>query len=252
MENFKTFYNEKKPILGTKNAFEYFWQQPFESSLNHIYRKRDYYITSDRAGYDSFNFNELSTMLDTENIKRLHECTLKIPLNKYTENHVNDAFNNYLKGKSTLGVSHRSTDYTNLKEHGHYIQPTVKDLILEVRKLYKLEQFEQIFISSDDYLKIEEFKKNIGIDVPVVSSERSLVNSNFYVRKYNQNEDLITETSAERENDLYLFGLEYLTDIYLLSKCDYFIGGFTSGSAAILVLNNNKFKYKYLFDYGRY
>jgi hypothetical protein len=251
-KNFKTFYNEKNSILGTKNAFEYYWQQPIESNLKHIYKKRNYYITNDRSDYGKFNFNELNTMLDSDNLKRLHKCALKIPLNKHTDNHIKDTFKNLLKGMNTIGVSHRSTDYTNLQQVGHYVQPTINDLILEVRKFYKLEQFEQIFISSDDYLAIEEFKQNIGLDVPVVSSKRSLVNSNFYGRKYNKNKDLITETSAERENDLYLFGLEYLTDVYLLSKCEYFIGGFTSGSAAVLVLNNDKFKFKYLFNLGRY
>ena len=29
--------------------------------------------------------------------------------------------------------------------------------------------------------------------------------------------EFITKTKANRENDIYLFGLEYLTDVYLLS-----------------------------------
>tara|TARA_B100000427_G_C15518280_1_gene599165 strand:- start:233 stop:1288 length:1056 start_codon:yes stop_codon:yes gene_type:complete len=249
---FKTHYNEKKAILGTTNAFEYYWNQPSEYDLDYVYKKMEYYISDDRCDEESFNFYDIETLLDKINLKKMHAASKTIMLNDFTQNYVEKIYKSLINNKETLGVFHRSTDYIKIKPKDHYIQPTIDQLVEKTKEFYNTKEFEQIFISSDDNAYIEDFKSKINLDLDIVNAERSLINNTKNRRSYDKKSEFITKTKANRENDIYLFGLEYLTDVYLLSKCKYFIGGFTSGTAAMFVMNNNSFEDKFLFDLGRY
>lgn len=251
-QNFKTEYNEKKAINGTKNAFEYYWNQPLDKSLKKVYRSKNYYITPDRPDEKKLNFYDLDTLLDEECLNKFYLSSQRIQLNQTTQSHINNIYKSLLENKITLGIQHRSTDYEILKPKDHYIQPTIDELVEQAQILYETKNFEQIFISSDDKKAIDEFIIKINIDVPVKFTNRSLINSEENPREYNNNSKIIAKSKANRKNDKYLFGLEYLTDIYLLSKSNYFIGGFNSGTAAIIVLNNKNFDYQYIFNLGKY
>lgn len=251
-QNFKTHYNEKNKVLGTKNAFEYYWEQPSNYDLDFVYKNMRYLICDDRYDEEIFNFYDIETLFERDNIKQLNIASKLIPLNKTTQNYLDNEYSSIIKNIDTLGIFHRSTDYVKIKPKDHYIQPTIDQLIAKTQEFYKSKKFDQIFISSDDNSAIEDFKEKINLDLNIVHAERSLVNSDKNERTYDKKTVFITKTKANRQNDTYLFGLEYLTDIYLLSQCKYFIGGFTSGTAAMFVLNNNKFEDKFIFDLGRY
>ena len=62
---------------------------------------------------------------------------------------------------------------------------------------------------------------------------------------------LISNVRIERENDYFLQGKEYLTQIVLLSMCNSLITARTSGSIAVMMLANN-FENVYAFDLGKY
>ena len=57
--------------------------------------------------------------------------------------------------------------------------------------------------------------------------------------------------STGRKDDKYIQGMEYLRDIYLLSKCQCLIGGINGGSAGALIMGNN-YEYSYFWYKGRY
>ena len=251
-ENFKTHYNEKQKVLGTKNAFEYYWKQPSNYDLDFVYKNMNYLISDDRYDEEIFNFYDIATLFESDHIKQLNKASKLIPLNKTSQNYLENKYQTIIKNIDTLGIFHRSTDYVKIKPKDHYIQPTIDELIDKTHEFHKSKKFNQIFISSDDSSAIEDFKYKLNLDLNIVHAERSLVNSDKNERKYDKKSAFITKTKANRQNDTYLFGLEYLTDIYLLSQCKYFIGGFTSGTAAMFVLNNNRFDDKFIFDLGRY
>ena len=250
-KNFKTHYNEKNKVLGTKNAFEYYWEQPSNYDLDFVYKNMNYFITDDRYDEVIFNFYDIATLFDNDHIKQLNAASKLIPLNKTSQNYLENKYKTIIKNIDTLGIFHRSTDYIK-KNQKRCILTNSDQLIAKTHEFYKSKKFDQIFISSDDNSAIDHFKDKINLDLNIVHAERSLVNSATNERTFDKNSAFITKTKSNRKNDTYLFGLEYLTDIYLLSKCKYFIGGFTSGTAAMFVLNNNKFEDKFIFDLGRY
>lgn len=61
----------------------------------------------------------------------------------------------------------------------------------------------------------------------------------------------INDHSIERENDHFLQGKEYLTEVVLLSMCNSFITAFCAGAASAMMLANN-FENTYAFNLGVY
>ena len=51
--------------------------------------------------------------------------------------------------------------------------------------------------------------------------------------------------------DAYQEGMDYLVTIVTLSKCNCFVGGHTSGTVGVILMNE-KFDYQYIFDLGLY
>ncbi len=62
----------------------------------------------------------------------------------------------------------------------------------------------------------------------------------------------LSDVSFDRENDTYLKGMEYLSSIIILTKCNSFIGGLTAGTYAVNYLNNKGFDHTYFFYTGTY
>jgi hypothetical protein len=57
--------------------------------------------------------------------------------------------------------------------------------------------------------------------------------------------------SIDRKNDNYHKGLEYLTTIYMLSKCNALIAGQCGGTTGAVLLSKNH-EFSYLWDLGYY
>jgi hypothetical protein len=54
------------------------------------------------------------------------------------------------------------------------------------------------------------------------------------------------------ENKNYKNGLDYLTEIWLLSQCDFIIGSPNGGFNGAFILKENSFNDSYIFDLGKY
>jgi hypothetical protein len=54
------------------------------------------------------------------------------------------------------------------------------------------------------------------------------------------------------ENEIYNRGIEYLSSIYLLSRCDALIGGNCGGSISALLMNGGKYEFTEIFNLGLY
>ncbi len=167
-------------------------------------------------------------------------------LNDKTQRYVDNEYNSLLKDKRVLGVLCRGTDYVQKQPFGHPIQPTVEDVIALSKEKIKELKLEHIYLATEEKRIVEQFKS--------VFPNRIIVNKRTYYDEifYNNNLTDIYQVQFERENDIYLKGLEYLSSIYLLSKCDTLIAGNCGGSTSALYLNDGNYKYWKLFDLGFY
>lgn len=146
-----------------------------------------------------------------------------------------------IKGK-ILGVSYRGTDFKTLKPKGHPIQPSVEELMEKVEEF--MNEYEYIYITSDEKKVIEQFKQRYPRRV--LAMDREYYDS-FYSYK---DVKWVTQVSFERENDTYLKGIEYFTSVYLLAQCDALVGGLHGATRAAMIMKDVDYSQVFIFNKG--
>lgn len=157
--------------------------------------------------------------------------------------YINKQYELYLGGKedSTIGVICRGTDYITLKPFMHPRQPKAEDLYNRIDILLNENKYKYIYLVTEDNEIYEKFKDKYKEKVISVPQDRiSLKEKKF-----------LFDVIKENKMDTYSRNLDYLTSIYLLSKCRALVGGRSSGTVAAMVLSDG-FSDIYLWNQGRY
>ena len=131
--------------------------------------------------------------------------------------------------KNVLGVLVRGTDYISKKRRNHPIQPKVEIVIKDVKIMDKRNNYNYIFITTeDDIIRnkfIKEFYKKIKFN-----KYKKNINYNYKSKKllgYNKN---------IKGNIEYM--KIYLINIIILSKCIDIITVRTSGTVGVFIISN--------------
>lgn len=241
MKNYENMYQQNKK----DNAWEYFFEQPCNISLNDAYRSKNVILAADIILEERPNDTN-DFYYDEHNRKSWHLlCKEYIRVNPNVNQYVDeikaelfDDFDN----QKVLGVLCRGTDYTSLKPKFHPIQPSAKQLIQRIRELKELYCIDKIFLVTEDENILEEFKCEFASEVLKFLDTKRFNGS--------EQEYLINTMNREKVNTKQQ-GIDYLAQILLLSKCNYFIGGRTSGSVGVALFTEG-FEYEEYFDLGRY
>lgn len=174
-----------------------------------------------------------------------------VRLNPETKAYVEKEYNSLLvsdggKKRKVLGVICRGTDYVKQKPSGHPVQPSVEQVIERAKVLLEQYHLESIYLATEEYAIYEKFGKAFpGL---IIVNQRQ-----YYDDKYKAYDlSSIYQVQFDRENDIYLKGLEYLSSLQLLSRCDVLLGGNCGGARAALYMNNLKYQYVELFNLGLY
>lgn len=242
MKNYPNTYLEEHEI-GFKNAWELFFEQVCDKNLDDVL-KNEKYILSEDKNIDLRYTPRLNGVYQ----KRAYWFWCKmyqkyVVFNEEVQSYCDDEYEMILSGKSerTLGVLVRGTDYLYAK--GHAIQPSLQEVIKKVDEvLQSNHNFEYIYLATDEKKTEIEFKK--------VFKDKVLVNKRTYFDGYDFSTMLIGEIKMDRENDKFLRGLEYLSSLNLLSKCDGLCSGLSGGTFAAFYMNQGKYRYKYFWDLG--
>lgn len=160
------------------------------------------------------------------------------------QEYIDEECERILQNKGTvLGVIVRGTDYSQLKPALHPIQPSIEIVLERAEKLLKDKHWDYIYLATEEEENVKKFQEKFP--------GRILLNNRCYYDGDYTNK-YICETKNERKNDEYLRNLEYLSSMYILSKCDMLIGGMCGGSQAALLMRQNEYEYLHLFDLGNY
>ena len=144
------------------------------------------------------------------------------------------------KSERILGVLARGTDYTGVKPYNHAIQPDAEMLTSVINEYCTKYHCNKIYIATED-AGILEYMKGIFGDRLLYTNQRRIKNISGYL---NENKDFAERDSLEK-------GIEYLTSIYLLSRCNGIIAGRTSGTVGACIMANN-YEFRYFFALGSY
>lgn len=174
-----------------------------------------------------------------------------VRLNEPTSQYVEKEYNNLFfdengQKKSVLGVICRGTDYVKQKPSGHPIQPPVEQVIERAKVLLAQYRLDYLYLATEEYAIYEKFEKAFpGL---IIVNQRQYYDEIFNTRDMSY----IYQVQFDRENDIYLKGLEYLSSLQLLSRCNVLLGGNCGGACAALYMNNMRYKHTELFNLGVY
>lgn len=243
MLNYPVYNSLPYPINGTMNAWEYFWQQPSQYTLDEVYRSRNV-ILSKQNWFSQYDMGyELSHYEDKELIKKFFQLAATVPLNSKIENIINQKSKEIFKNKKDiLGIAFRFGGHSKkhfAKATGHPVQPDIEEMI-KLAKIY-LDKWDMqyIFLTSDTEEAVQAFKKIFKDKLIVLKRERfsELLKKGEINNLYSQ-------------ENLYQTSLNYLTEMILLSRCDCLIGSINSGLRYAVIQNNCKYKNVKILDYG--
>lgn len=243
MQTNKNTYLEENQV-GKTNAWEFYFQQAGNLTVDDCARYENVYVGTGKGMPFSpcpsvgwMNHHRKIRMWQEFAKKYLH---LKADVLAYCEQ---DARRMFDINDVVVGVKCRGTDYNPESAKGHPIQPKVDQVIQKTHWVMKKYGCNKVYLSTEDKKIVEVFKKEFG--------EKLLVSESFRVNYDISQESCVSLYSTNRDNDKFLQGLEYVRDIYLLTKCTCLIGGINGGSAAALIMGE-KYKYTNFWYLGRY
>lgn len=236
MQNYRNQYLEEDKI-GIENAWKYYYEPLSDSSLEEVYSSKHVVLGYDDSCYKG----DYEKKYD---IKRMSELYNKyVHYNKNTILEIEKEYERQIDAhKTTLGVLYRGSDMSALKLKNHPIQPTVDEMKKMIYQYMKEWKCERIFLSTEDAVAAAEFKAEFGDIISFTDQKRFDHTGSAW----------LANISFARENDKYLRGLEYITTIELLARCDCLLAGICAGSVCAQIMNGGKYKHIRMIDKGEY
>lgn len=218
-------YHVERMVNGTNNAWEYFFMQPENLTLNEIKNKRNVLL----SGWKLFEKNH-DGAISNEHLK----------FQPYILSIVENYWNKNFKNKKVLGVFIRGTDYVSLKPKGHSVQPSINSVQNKITEYNQKYNFDKIYVVTEDY----DYYKILSA---AFAGKVCSFGDNF-IKDYKGNDYL----SESFKDDPYERGLNYLIRIILLSKCEYTICSKASGSEFAEFIRKESPVDEYWFELGVY
>ncbi|MDR0579159.1 MAG: hypothetical protein LBG21_00950 [Campylobacteraceae bacterium] len=243
LKNIKNLYSD-----GKSNAWELFFEQPMGYDLDDIAASKNIILSSLERIHETYsmNVNEIYYNQYKDKFLVFKDIYKKyIKANQSSLEYIQTDFNAVFQhGRRVLGVLCRGTDYTLKKPKGHPIQPETIDIIKKAKEIIKKYNCSHIYLATEDESVYELFKSYFR-DILLTNRQKRFTNEELKDVRY------LAQINRDREDDKYLTALEYLSSINILSKCNCFMGGRTSGTAGVYFMSDG-FEYDYTWDIGVY
>jgi len=232
-------------VLHKENAWEYYFEQPCHYNLLSIKNSKNIIKGNGSLSIDRLI---LDCYVETNDeyfpyIKKIFKQYIRF--NNSTLDYIENEYKAVLKDKNNvLGVLCRGTDYTLLKPEGHPVQPEPEKVIKKAKEVMANKKLNYIYLATEDQDIYELFQKEFGDNLLINKQDR-------FTKRELTKDQFLYQIKHNRENDKFLLGLEYLSSMYLLSKCHSFIGGRTRGTTGVLLMTDG-FDYHYVWNLSIY
>lgn len=246
MKNYSSQYLEPQ-MLHKENAWEYFFKQPCDISLESISKSKNIVLakkdSSPNSKHFMGNFYENDSWIN--HFSRLFSKYIKLEAS--LQDKMFQSYTNTIEGKRVVGVLCRGTDYVTKKPSGHPIPPTPEQVIIKTRKVMSDFHCNYVFLATEDKDILDSFIEAFG-DALLYNKQDRISSSEVNTNEFLAAIRLKTNSTVEQRKKM---GVQYYEAIYLLSKCNCFISSRCGGAKGVLLMNN-KFEYKFIFNLGMY
>lgn len=240
MKHYPTLYSENRAVNGTKNAWNYYFEDVSKYSLHEAYSSKNFVLgdyiyhreyvkkycgkyglpTPEAVAY-LFPIIDKHMIIRTDILNMMESDRLSL-LYRWggTENDV-------------IAVHYRGTDMKRTDLNMHYQPADVDDYIDAVQQIIDEIGIKRVFLATDEEGVLERFKDKFGKDVITYDAFRA-----------DQEDELIGlhDSAITRKDHKYLLGYEVLRDAYTLSKGEALVCGYSNVSNVAILWNNNRYK----------
>ena len=241
LKSYKNIFNGFKVNLSSENPWEIFFYQPFGYSLNNVLmkgKKIQYYACNSMTSPNySIFFNKI--LMDFFHNLALKYIPVKIKILLESELIRKNLFK---KSKNVLGILMRGTDYISRKPRSHPIPPTTDIAIKDIREMDDKNNYDWLFISTEDDLIREIFVKQLGSKLKYYIYNKK-INYNYKKKK------LLAYNKNIKGNINFI--KVYLLNMIILSKCIDIICAMTSGSLGVFIFTKG-FRNSKVYNIGFY
>lgn len=242
MQNYENTYLYRNEV-GKVNSWEYYFEPVSSISIEDAYHSKDV-ILSDGGIPKVIPEGTINSLMNDGGVmdawRTLYRKYIRLKPNVKAQMDAERAML-IQPGERILGVICRGTDYTKFKPVGHWVQPAVSVIIEKAKKCLDEWDCDKIFLATEDFDVYEQFQREFP--------DKVIVNSKQWVQ-YDGKQG-INNYGSNRKNDKMLQGLEYLTTIYILSKCNCLIGGRAGGTVGAVIMSQG-YENEYFWDLGKY
>ena len=159
------------------------------------------------------------------------------------KNYLEKEYNAVLKGKGTiLGIKLRGTDYVQQKPYNHPVQPSSKEIIDYIKTMSANLKWDYIYLATEEKAIEDEF--TLAFPGKILINQRHYYDGDYSNRVLSDEQVNIGGTFNQ--------DLEYLSSIYLLSKCDMLVSGMSGGTEAAMIMKEGDYTHLYIFEKGNY
>lgn len=225
------------------NPWELFFEQPYRYKLEEVlkYAKNIIYIKCDENIYRPderiiYYNNDLIKFWSHLGKKYI---PIKYEIQKESNIIIQKLFNN---SNNVLGVKIRGTDYIKLKLKFHPIPPSLDLAIEGVKYLNFKNNYDWIFISSEDNIIKERFIKEFKNKIRFLNPKTKI--------NYNSTGDDYLIKSKDVSGNIE-YAKNYVMNIYILSKCTDIVMSRGSGGVGVILFTDG-FRNSVFYNLGEY
>lgn len=250
MENYATMYDIDKPINGSNNVWEHYFQQPLidgtRYTLEEVYQSKNVVLSNGTMDdwYFGADANDSVLMWQYKWSKRIGFQT---QIREYLEKKYKETIP---KDVRVIGVCLRGRAQKK-RMWGNNIQMTVDDVIPILKEKLKEWNCTHIFVKSDEKEPIDEINKVFN-NVLYTESSRAEGFKGTIRECYNDADLGINDNNTGEMPVVYTNQMQYLGDIYILSKCTCLISSNNNGCFGARIWNGGEYEHCHIIDKGVY
>ena len=252
LKNYYSMMIQNIDCIGKYNAWEYYFEQPDNGyTLEEIYHSKNVILAKKNIKLSEGVQLVKMPMTEEEFCFWTHISSL-IPVKKEVELMAQSIKQElFPKGKKILGVSIRF-EYSFLEEINHKIvdkhsaQPKIEEIIKDIEYYMVQWECEYCFMAIDDKEMLEILKRSIGDKCIYIDRWRR----SFWRERELKMEPYSSYFDYPLRDTVKDRGIEYLSELLLLSKCDCFLAGKSSGNIFAYLKNGQQYEHICIYEKG--
>lgn len=244
----KLAHSEDFPVNGTENAWEYYWKQPSEYTLEEVYQSQNVILSTQNVGQYGYIPGPAMRPPFMQYVRQLAEqCppyASLVPLNEITAQYVQKYYDQlFPRGEKVLGVVIRGAAYGQTKTpmHSHPRQVKINELIRAVRKYCEEWEINYVYFINEMQELVDAMKEAFGDHLIVLPRLRDTLD---------RPADGVTKNPMYAPGQRYQANLDYLTEVALLSRCSSLVGSMSSGMRTAIIWNAEAYEHVVVFEKG--